>query len=163
MKKTIIVCLLALCCSLCLPCTTWAQNKVFEKYSEMENGNVEYICITRSMLKLMGAGSSISKKISVNGVNITGLSDAIKVLIIINSGDKKVCQQMAKDFKTLKADPNYELLMMVRDDFDKVSTLFNNTGKDKELVMYIDDSIDQTFIVLTGQLDEEMVNKLLSK
>jgi hypothetical protein len=165
MKKTFKALLLILCIAISFPSAASAQNKIFEKYSDMEDMDVEYICITKSMLQLLKnkKNDTLNRQISINGVNLNGITDAIKVLLIINSGSKKVCKQMSEDFKTLKADPDYELLMMIRDNFDKVSTLFNSKAKDKELVMYINDGITQTFIVLTGNLSEDMVNKLISK
>lgn len=134
-----------------------AQNRIFEKYDDMKD--VEYICITRSMLKLIGEGS-----LNINGVNVKGLSDAVKILIIINSDNKSVCQQMKEDFKTLKADEKYEMLMQAKDDGERVCVLFNDSSKDnKEMVMYIEEDDEQTFIILTGKLNEDLVNALLTK
>ena len=162
MKKHLYILLIALCASLFGATQVQAQNPIFQKYSDMDNDDVEYVCITRSMLRMLSNNNS-KKKIMVNGVNINGISDAVKVLLIINSGDPSVCSLMKEDFKTLKADPNYEMLMMIKDGMDKVITLYNQKKSDKELVMYIDDGIDQTFIVLTGDLTEDMVNKILAK
>lgn len=134
-----------------------AQNRIFEKYDDMKD--VEYICITRSMLKLIGEGS-----LNINGVNVKGLSDAVKILVIINSDNKSVCQQMKEDFKTLKADEKYEMLMQAKDDGERVCVLFNDSSKDnKEMVMYIEEDDEQTFIILTGKLNEDLVNALLTK
>lgn len=134
-----------------------AQNKIFEKYSDMDD--VEYICITKSMLKLMSLGGS---SVNINGVNVKGVTDAIKILLIINSEEQPVCQQMKTDFKTIKSDSNYELLMMIKNNKEKVYTLFNDCSKEKELVMYIDNEDSQTFIVMTGALTKEIVNSLMN-
>ncbi len=134
-----------------------AQNKIFEKYSDMDD--VEYICITKSMLKLMSLGGS---SVNINGVNVKGVTDAIKILLIINSEEQPVCQQMKTDFKALKGDSNYELLMMIKNNKEKVYTLFNDRSKEKELVMYIDNEDSQTFIVMTGALTKEIVNSLMN-
>lgn len=134
-----------------------AQNKIFEKYSDMDD--VEYICITKSMLKLMSLGGS---SVNINGVNVKGVTDAIKILLIINSEEQPVCQQMKTDFKALKGDSNYELLMMIKNNKEKVYTLFNDRSKEKELVMYIDNEDSQTFIVMTGALTKEIVNGLMN-
>lgn len=162
MKKQLYILLIALCATLLAAPQALAQNAIFQKYSDMDNDDVEFICITKSMLKML-SNKDTKKKVMVNGVNINGISDAVKVLLIINSGDPTVCKMMKDDFKTLKADPDYEMLMMIKDGMDKVITLYNQKRQDKELVMYIDDGIDQTFIVLTGALNEDMVNKILAK
>lgn len=134
-----------------------AQNKIFEKYSDMDN--VEYICITKSMLKLMSLGSN---SVNINGVNVKGVTDAIKILLIINSEDDSVSQKMKADFNRIKSDCNYELLMMIKNNQEKVYTLFNDNSKEKELIMYISDEDSQTFIVMTGALTKDIVNGLMS-
>ena len=157
MKKHLYILLIALCATLFGATQAKAQNAIFEKYSDMED--VEYICITKSMLNLM----SSNKGVEINGVKINGITDALKVLLIINTDDDGVGRQMKTDFKALKADKRYEMLMMVKDNFERVTTLYNSHDKDKELVMFIDESDSQTFIVLTGALSEEIINKILSK
>lgn len=146
-------CVLNLCC---LTAPASAQNKMFEKYSDMEN--VEYICITRSMIKLMGQ----KKNVNINGVKVNGFSDAIKVILIINSGDETARKQMKADFEKLKADSHYELLMVAKDNTSRVTTLYNSKDETQELVMYISEEDEQTFVILTGKMTEDMINKLLA-
>ena len=131
-----------------------AQNKVFSKYSEMDN--VDYICITKSMLKLLGNSSA-----TINGVHIEGITNAINVILIINSGDDEVSEMMKKDYKILSSDPNYEVLMCAKSDGERVTTLLNVTKTEKEVVMYIDEKDELTFIVLTGTFTDEQLKKLL--
>lgn len=143
-----------------LSLTSWmaveadAQNKVFSKYSEMDN--VDYICITKSMLKLLGNSSA-----TINGVHIEGITNAINVILIINSGDDEVSEMMKKDYKILSSDPNYEVLMCAKSDGERVTTLLNVTKTEKEVVMYIDEKDELTFIVLTGTFTDEQLKKLL--
>ena len=143
-----------------LSLTSWmvveadAQNKVFSKYSEMDN--VDYICITKSMLKLLGNSSA-----TINGVHIEGITNAINVILIINSGDDEVSEMMKKDYKILSSDPNYEVLMYAKSDGERVTTLLNTTKSEKEVVMYIDEKDELTFIVLTGTFTDEQLKKLL--
>lgn len=156
MKKiyTLLV-MLALTIGAMLPAS--AQNIIFEKYSDMND--VEYICITKSMLKLMSLGGEVN----INGVNVKGVTDAIKILVIVNSDNEQVCQQMKSDFNKIKSDSNYEMLMMVKNNEEKIYTFFNEHTKDKELIMYIGGSDSQTFIVMTGALTKEIVNKLINE
>ncbi|MBR0038262.1 MAG: DUF4252 domain-containing protein [Bacteroidales bacterium] len=141
-----------------IPTQAFAQNAVFGKYSDMED--VEYICITKWMLRhLKGADNSVT----INGVKVQGLSNAIDVILIINSENRKVGEQMKNDFNTLKSDDNYKTLMVVKDNDSQVSTIFNDRQKTKELVMFINDDDEQTFIVLTGDLSDEMIEKLITQ
>lgn len=158
--KRLYVLLVAVLFSIGLITPATAQNQLFEKYSDMDD--VEYICITKSMLKML---ASKNGTVNINGVNVKGVTDAIKVLVIVNSTDKKVCKQMETDFRAIKANPNYEVLMMTKDAFDnsKTCTLYNDTSNDKELVMYISEPASQTFIVITGALTREMINSLMAK
>jgi len=133
-----------------------AQNRIFEKYSDMDD--VEYICITKSMLKLMSLGGDVN----INGVNVKGVTDAIKILLIVNSENQEVCKQMKKDFNTISTNDDYEMLMMVKNNKEKVYTLFNDHEKNKELVMYIDDADSQTFIIMTGALTKEIINSIMN-
>ena len=135
-----------------------AQNRIFEKYSDMDD--VEYICITKSMFKMLSAKDGA---VNINGVNVKGVTDAIKVLVIVNSTDKKVCKQMEEDYRAIKADSAYEMLMMTKDDFSKNCTLYKDTQPDAELVMYIAETGSQTFVVITGALNREMINSLMVK
>lgn len=155
--KKIYTLLVMLILSICMVTTANAQNKVFEKYSDMNN--VEYICITKSMLKLLSLGGD---NVNINGVNIKGMTDAIRILVIVNSLDQQVCTQMKADFKALKEDDDYEMLMMVKNNEEKVYTLFNENAKHKELVMYIDNKDSQTFIIITGALTKDIVNKIIN-
>lgn len=153
--------ILALCI---LSLTSWmsisadAQNKMFKKYSDMDD--VEYICITKSMLKLLSVGGSAT----INGVHIDGITNALNIVLIINSDDSKKAQQLMKeDYAKLVADPNYETLMSIKNDGERVETLLNATQPVKEVVMYIDESDgDQVFIVLTGKFTDEQLAKLLN-
>jgi transcriptional regulator with PAS, ATPase and Fis domain len=157
MKRKLYILLTACVLSFwCLTTPTFAQNKMFEKYSDMEN--VEYICITRSMIKLMGQ----KKNVNINGVKVNGFSDAIKVILIINSDDETARKQMKADFEKLKADSHYELLMVAKDNTSRVTTLYNSEDEIKELVMYISEEDEQTFVIMTGKMTEDMINKLLA-
>lgn len=148
----IAICLLSL--------TSWmaaeadAQNKLFSKYNEIDN--VDYICITKSMLKLLGNSSA-----TVNGVHIEGITNAIDVILIINSRNEEVKEMMKKDYKALSSNPDYEVLMQAKSDGERITTLLNATKTEKEVVMHIDEKDELTFIVLTGKFTDEQLKKLL--
>lgn len=143
-----------------LSLTSWmaveadAQNKLFSKYNEIDN--VDYICITKSMLKLLGNSSA-----TVNGVHIEGITNAIDVILIINSRNEEVKEMMKKDYKVLSLNPDYEVLMQAKSDGERVTTLLNATKAEKEVVMHIDEKDELTFIVMTGRFTDEQLKKLL--
>lgn len=156
MKHKIFTLLVAVMASLVFAATATAQNKLFSKYADLDN--VEYICITKSMLKLMGNSSA-----NINGVQIDGITDALNIIIIVNTENKNVISQMSTDFAKLKDDANYEVLMDMRDDRERVTTLINNQSTIKEIVMYITEGQNEsTFIVLTGKFTNEQLNKLIN-
>lgn len=158
MKKrlSILLCLFALTLAAWCPATAIAQNKIFEKYGEMEH--VKYVCITQSMLGLLGKSSA-----TINGVRIEGITDAIHVIVIASASHEQVRQQMKADFQTLKGNPTYKTLMEARNDGERVSTLINDTDSIREIVMYIvSPNGEQTFIVLTGTFTDDQLQKLLS-
>lgn len=136
-------------------CTAWAQNKVFQKYADIDN--IEYICITKSMLKLLP-----NKSATINGVRIKGITDAINTILIINSQNEKVTAQMKEDFSSLRQNSGYEVLMETRNDNERVMTLLNTTTEVKELVMYISHANkEQTFIVLTGTFSDQQIKDII--
>lgn len=151
--------IIALCI---LTLTSWfateanAQNKIFSKYKKMDN--VEYICITKSMLRLLGGGGSAT----INGVHIDGLTKALEVVVIVNSENDKVMETMKQDFATLSADSNYETLMEIKNDGEYVTTLLNSSNPVKEVVMYVDGDDEQVFIILTGKFTDQQLSKLLN-
>ena len=53
MKKQLYILLIALCATLLAAPQALAQNAIFQKYSDMDNDDVEFICITKSMLKML--------------------------------------------------------------------------------------------------------------
>lgn len=150
--------ILALCI---LTLTSWvsvdaqAQNKIFSKYKHMDD--VEYICITKTMLKLFGTGSA-----TINGVHIDGMTNALEVVIIVNSESNKAMDMMKTDFATLSKDESYETLMEINNNGEHVTTLLNSTKPVKEVVMYVDGNDKQVFIVLTGKFTEQQIAKLLN-
>lgn len=143
--------------------TTWmttsaeAQNKMFRKYGDMEN--VEYICITSPMLKMLGKSSA-----TINGVHINGITDALKVILIINSEDKQVKKTMDEDFDKLRDKAEYDVLMEIKQNDEHIVTLLNSESEVKEIVMFIKDKQEDSrvFIVLTGKFTDEQIAKLLN-
>lgn len=135
---------------------TQAQNKMFAKYKNMDD--VEYICITKTMLRLMGGGS-----VNINGVHIDGITKALNMVVIVNSDNQKVMQVMKDDFAKLSKDEAYETLMEIKNDDERVTMLLNASNQVKEVVMYVDGDDEQVFIVLTGKFTDEQLAKLLAR
>lgn len=135
-------------------CTANAQNAIFTKYSEANN--TQYVSITSSMLKLMG-----NKSASINGVHIDGMTDALRSVLIISSEDNTIMTRMSIDFLELRENPDYEVLMEISNNNERITTLINNRKEVKEVVMSIHTlNKERTFIVLTGVFTDEQLKKL---
>ena len=145
--------LLVVCALWMATASAIAQNRIFEKYKKMDD--VEYICIGRAMLKMMSLADM--------GVNVSGSTNAIHRVLIIHSEENEPAARMVKDFEQLRDDEAYEMLLYVKSDDECVTTLLSAQGKEKELIMYIDSEDEKTFIVITGNLTEEVIEGILSK
>lgn len=143
----------------CILCSTFvanAQNQIFSKYAEMEN--IDYVCITKQMLKLLGPSGA-----KVKGIRMLGMTDNLELVIIVNSTNPEAMEVMKKDFQSLKKDRNYEVVMESRSEKgERVITMLNNKKIVKEFIMYIDNSDnEQAFIVITGEFTDEQLKSFL--
>ncbi len=134
-----------------------AQNRVFEKYSDMDD--VAYICITKQMLKFMDNISNPS--VTVNNVKLTDIQN-IDVVLIINTDNAKVGEQMKADFQALKSDKHYQMVTYVKDNESMAITLMDDNDDMNELITYVEDEDEQTFVVITGHLTREMMKAIFS-
>ncbi|MDO4496787.1 MAG: DUF4252 domain-containing protein [Bacteroidales bacterium] len=132
-----------------------AQNPVFGKYADMED--LEYVCISSAMLRNLGKSSA-----TINGIQINGITNALKNVLIINSKEASCRAQMKADFLSLRNNPDYELMMEMRDGSDHITTLAAVGEKVSELVMFIQEgNHESSFVVLNGNFSEEQLNKLI--
>ena len=85
MKRTLIIALLALLCSVC----SYGQQSYFDKYAEMEG--VTSVYITKSMLSLFPKGQT-----NVNGINIGNIASRLDNIQILSSDENPSSPSFAR-------------------------------------------------------------------
>ncbi|MDR0796018.1 MAG: DUF4252 domain-containing protein [Tannerella sp.] len=128
---------------LCLFCTNigFAQNKVFEKYADMEN--VTSVYISKAMFQMM----PIIEQVGVNLVNMKG---KIESLQLVSTEKKEMIAQMKKEFSQLVT-TQHEELMRVKDDSTRVNFYSNMKGNQiKDLLMLVESNTNYTAIMIVG-------------
>lgn len=145
--------------ALCLAVTAAsAQNAIFKKYAE--RNDVDYVCVTRAMLRFGGAPTSSG--LSVNGVNVARIAKNLNNILIIDADKPAPLRQMRDDYAALRRDEAYEVLMEARSDGEVSVTLFNSTASPMEFVVYVQDKSEATFIVMTGKFSDEDISHLIN-
>ena len=129
--------------SLCLFCTGagFAQNKLFEKYADMDN--VTSVYISKAMFQMM-------PKIENVGVNLMNMKGKIESLQLVSTEKPEKIAQMKKDFSQLATSKHQEL-MRVKNDNSRVN-FYSNMKDDRitELIMLAEDEDSFTAILLVG-------------
>jgi len=129
--------------ALCLFCTNagFAQNKLFDKYADMDN--VTSVFISKAMFQMM-------PKIEKVGINMMNLKGKIESLQLVTTENKDMMVQMKKDFAQSVSSKHQEL-MRVKDGKSHVNFYSDMQGdKIKELIMLVDDEDNFTAILLVG-------------
>ena len=88
MKKMLLIAVIALC-----GIAAQAQNKIFEKYAQMEG--VEYVCINKAMfsagLSIATGGQVVVDEANTQGTDLSKFANYNRMIIITAKGDKKLC------------------------------------------------------------------------
>jgi len=127
----------------CLFCTSvgFAQNKLFDKYADMDD--VTSVYISKAMFQMM---PSIEKA----GVNLMNMKGKIESLQLVSTEKPDKIAQMKKEFSQLVSDKHQEL-MRVKDGKDRVRFYSDMKGDQiKELIMLVEEEDSFTAILLTG-------------
>lgn len=134
-----------------------AQNRIFAKYAEMDN--VEYVSITKAMLDLLGQG----EKVTIQGIQIDGVFPSLEGILLISSSDAAVRKQMKADKAGIEDDENYDCLLSLRSS-DRVvcTTYFGKCRGKNELIMYVGEDNNLSFIVLYGTFTQKELKELLN-
>ena len=127
----------------CLFCTGmgFAQNRLFEKYADMEN--VTSVYISKTMFQMIPTVENI-------GVNLMNMKGKIESLQLVATERQDQIAQMKKDFSGLVT-TRHEELMRIKDGKTRVN--FYSDIKDdqiKELIMLVEDENKYTAILLVG-------------
>ena len=129
--------------TLCLFCSSlgFAQNKLFDKYADMDN--VTSVYISKAMFQMMPVIENV-------GVNLMNMKGKIESLQLVSTENKERAAQMRKDFSQLVTS-KHEELMRIKDGKTRVNFYSDIKGdKIKELIMLVDDGDDFTAIMLVG-------------
>lgn len=137
MKTKNILLILFLCCtSIC-----FAQNKLFDKYSEMDN--VTSVYISKAMFQMMPS-------FETKGLNLMNLKGKIDGLQILSTQDMSKKENMRNDFKGLIG-KNHEELMRVKDGHTRATFYVKQKGdRISELIMLADTDSSFNVIQLLG-------------
>ena len=124
-------------------CTSmaFAQNRVFEKYADMDN--VTSVYISKAMFQMIPAVENI-------GVDLMNMKGKIESLQLVSTEKREMIVQMKNEFSRLVT-TRHEELMRVKDGNTRVnfySDIKNN--QIKELVLLIEAEDNFTAILLTG-------------
>ena len=142
--------------AVCLFCSGigFAQNKLFDKYADMDN--VTSVYISKAMFQMMPQIDNV-------GVNLMNMKGKIESLQLLTTDNKDRKAQMKKDFSELVTSQLQEL-MRVKDDKSNVRFYSNAQGDQiKELLMLVDDENSFTAIQLVGNFTLKDIQKIAGK
>lgn len=129
--------------ALCFICSqiSFAQNKLFDKYADMDN--VTSVYISKAMFQMM-------PKVADVGMNIANLAGKMEGLQLVTTEKKDMIPQMRKEFTQLITKEQQEL-MRVKDGNTRF-TFYANMKNDliTELLMLADADSSFTVIHLLG-------------
>lgn len=147
MKTKNILLLLFLCCtSLC-----FAQNKLFDKYSEMDN--VTSIYISKAMFQMMPS-------FETNGLNLMNLKGKIEGLQVLSTDNNNIKEKMRTDFKGLIG-KDHEELMRVKEGNTRATFYVKQKGDlISELIMLADTDSSFNVIQLAGKFTLQDIQEI---
>lgn len=120
--------------------TASAQVKAFEKYSDTEG--VTYVYISKALLRMAGAFNMPSAP----GTNMKNIIPKVDAIQIITSMEDDMASRLKREAENIVKSQNYELLMQVDDDGDKVR-IYHHEGKKQSAIIMITTSDDDTVVI----------------
>ena len=141
MKRTAIIALLMICCSV----FCYGQQSYFDKYADLDG--VTSVYITKSMLSLFPKG-----KTNVNGINIGDITNRLDNIQILSSDEPAIIEKLRKETSNINNKNGYEELLRIREDGTKTTIYFNEKKKQKEFVLLVDAKDEFTIISIVGDL-----------
>lgn len=120
--------------------TASAQVKAFEKYSDTEG--VTYVYISKALLRMAGAFNMPSAP----GTNMKNIIPKVDAIQIITSMEDDMASRLKREAENIVKSQNYELLMQVDDDGDKVR-IYHHEGKKQSAIIMITTSDDETVVI----------------
>lgn len=150
MKTKYILIILSIFCISALQ----AQNKLFDKFAEMDN--VQSVYISKSMFQMM-------PNIQTGGLNLMNLKGKIESLQILNTESKEKAELMRKEFSGL-INKQHEELMRVKD--GKTNATFYALKKGdliSELIMLANTEKGFSVIQLLGKFTLQDIQDITSE
>lgn len=120
--------------------TASAQVKAFEKYSDTEG--VTYVYISKALLRMAGAFNMPSAP----GTNMKNIIPKVDAIQIITSMEDDMASRLKREAENIVKSQNYELLMQVDDDGDKVR-IYHHEGKKQSAIIMLTTSDDETVVI----------------
>ena len=143
---------------LCLLCANigFAQNKLFEKYADMDG--VTSIYISKAMFQMMPNMTS-----TVRGIDLEDMKGKIESLQLVSTEKKDKVDQMKKEFAQLITNQHEELMRVKEDDTNiRIYSLMRGDLV-KELIMLIEEDDSFTAILLNGSFTLKDVQSIVGK
>lgn len=144
--KYIILTLFLVCSSI-----SFAQNKLFDKYAEMDN--VTSVYISKAMFQMMPA-------MEAGGLSLMNLKGKIDNLQIISTKRTDLKEQMRKEFGAL-INKQHEELMRVKDGKTRATFYVKKKGEQvNELIMLADTDNEYSVIQLVGNFTLQDIQEI---
>lgn len=152
MKRTYIIALLTVLCSVCC----YGQQSFFDKYAEMDG--VTSVYITKSMLSLFPKGQT-----NINGIQVGDIASRLDNIQILSSDKQSIIDKLRKETSDINTRNGYEELMRVREDGEKTTIYFKDGKKDKkEFVLLVDEKDEFTIISIVGDLTLQEIQGIIN-
>lgn len=142
--------------ALCLTCSQmgFAQNKLFDKYADMDN--VTSVYISKAMFQMM-------PKVADIGLNMANLAGKMEALQLVSTEKKEMIPQMRKEFTQLMNKDQQEL-MRIKNENTRVTFYANMKGDlITELLMLADADSSFTVIQLLGKFTLKDIQEMKDK
>jgi hypothetical protein len=119
----------------------FAQNRIFEKYADMDN--VTSVYISKAMFQMMPVIENV-------GVNLMNMKGKIESLQLVSTEKRDLASQMKKEFSQLVT-TRHEELMRIKDGNTRVQFYSDIQGdRIKELILLVEAEDNFTAILLVG-------------
>ncbi len=157
MKKIVFMAVLILSC---VGAFAQSGNSIYMKYSEKPMVNSVYI--SPSMFKLMGQLPDM--EMDDETVNLTAAVKTLSGLYILESENKGVNDNIAKDLAKMVQSSEYELLMESKDDGEMMRIYIVSDGDYvKSFVLYSLDEEECDFICIEGNMLKTQMMSLIGE
>lgn len=134
------------------PLMGWAQEKLFDKYSDMKE--VKSVYISKTMLDM-------NTNVFMSDLYV-GKAKNLNSVRLLSTMDNKVRRDMAEDIRSLVKSSKYELLMKQKGLTSKSEFYVSRRGGQvKELIMVMDGAASLKFVYLEGNMTDQEVRQIL--